>query len=142
LSSAVFELETIGTMIAMTHDLKSILALARAATKGPWERGNGPYILGPATRSASMMDICTVSINSTEANASYIAAMSPDVAIQLCERLERAEAALILSMDGFEPSDFADLHKSFMETSNEKVTNALLSNNYSVILAALKRCSP
>jgi hypothetical protein len=30
-----------------------------------------------------------------EANGLYIAAMSPDVAIQLCERLERAEAMVV-----------------------------------------------
>lgn len=43
------------------------------------------------------------------------------------------------SVDGFEPSDFADLHETFVEASNDKVTSALLSNNYNVILAALKR---
>ena len=43
--------------------------------------------------------------------------------------------------DGFQASDFAGLHKFFMEAANDKVTSALLSNNYNVILAALKRCA-
>jgi hypothetical protein len=87
-------------------DLKSILALARAATPGPWrlevpDRGycfNYVVSEGYSTKLShderlklliAESDDCVNGKN----NAAYIAAMSPDVAIQLCERLERAEAA-------------------------------------------------
>ena len=44
--------------------------------------------------------------------------------------------------DGFEPSDFADLHSMMMEAApnNDARLSALASNNFNVILAALKRC--
>jgi len=43
--------------------------------------------------------------------------------------------------DGFLAWDFADLHASMVEAANdEKRLEALLSNNFNVILAALKRC--
>jgi hypothetical protein len=55
-------------MIAMTPDIKSILALARAAKEA------------------------RTSVAHQRASFEFHSAMSPDVAIQLCERLERAES--------------------------------------------------
>jgi hypothetical protein len=80
----------------MTPDLKSILALASAA-KEALEAYAVKY-KGRATEDRLWLAY-------TRAMGALHSAMSPDVAIQLCERLERVEAAHAKT-DAPDPYDF------------------------------------
>ena len=89
----------------MTDDLTSLSALAGAATPGPWKTADAG--LGPLARS-HVVDLGDVRVPRTpyvvvygdppyfghSADARYIAAMSPDVALVLIARVRKAEAAL------------------------------------------------
>lgn len=77
----------------MSLDLNKLELLAKAATPGPWYEGKHGYILGPATRSSGLMDICNV-FNAEERNLPYIVAANPTTILELINEIRRLEAAL------------------------------------------------
>jgi hypothetical protein len=79
-----------------TLDLAALKALAEAATPGPW-RVYGRYaVSGPSISHEGNRTFVVPCGNDPEgeADAAYIAAMSPDVARALIERCRAAEAKL------------------------------------------------
>lgn len=70
-------------------DLDKLEALAKAATAGPWRLyRQPPGTVGVVNRNDETGR--AVAASSSDANASYIAAMSPDVALAMIARLRAA----------------------------------------------------
>ena len=83
----------------MTTDAE-LRALAEAATPGPW-RHSGATVWAPVSpddptdySGEAVAYVPTLGDEFDADDAAYIAAMSPDVALALIDRLKRAEAAL------------------------------------------------
>lgn len=85
----------------MTLDLDNLEKLAKEATPGSW-KANGPDVdmpgayacLGTPASHLPPLGALLPSTPQEEANASYIAALSPDVVLPLVERTKKAEADL------------------------------------------------
>ena len=74
-------------------DPKQLRALAKAATPGPWE-ARGHAVGFPGTGLARGEFHVVADTYEDPADARYIAAISPAVALALLDRLERAEREL------------------------------------------------
>ena len=80
-------------------DLKSLRELAEKATEGPWETDAGNSILTAYTipldydGMGMKIQIGEMGLTHTK-DAEFIAALNPTVAIELIERIEKAEEAL------------------------------------------------
>jgi hypothetical protein len=101
--------------MTMQLDIEGIAVIAAAATRGPWRwehyRYGTPDLVGVAgdpgvyeystdvleathTGGCGCRSACELELNISDADSAYIAAASPDVLLQLIERVRRAEAAI------------------------------------------------
>ena len=93
-------------------DLSALERLARAATPGPWHqdlihesmRGAPDYAHIKCSQDSKPIAY----VDRSEHDSTYIAAMSPDVALQLIDRVRKAEAVLQIAKDAWWPRHVDD----------------------------------